>query len=149
MDALKRPLLAMSPSYRKLLLLATACACVGCGGAGPYDYVKASGQVTYEDGSKIPLGSMRLIFVPLDAPDVAGAHPRRAMANVDAEGGFERVTSYKYGDGLIPGRHKVVIEAPAAVNGKPVIPKSCLSEVTTTLEVDTAELPLAIKVPKP
>jgi hypothetical protein len=132
-----------------LLLVVTICGSVGCGSAGPYDYVTVSGSVTYEDGGKVPLSGMRLMFVPLDAPEVAGAHPRRAMANVDAEGGFDCATSYKYGDGLIPGRHKVVIEAPAAVNGKPVIPASSQSEATTTIEIDTADLPLSIKVPKP
>lgn len=149
MDPAVGPLFGMRHIPGNLLLVVLICGSIGCGSAGPYDYVEVSGNVTYDDGSKIPLSSMRLMFVPLEAPEVAGAHPRRAMANVDADGRFDCATSYKYGDGLIPGRHKVVIEAPAAVGGKLVIPTACLSETTTTLEIDTENLPLAIKVPRP
>ncbi|MEX2091118.1 MAG: hypothetical protein WD971_00500 [Pirellulales bacterium] len=131
------------------LLVVLLSGSVGCGGGGPFDYVPISGTVTYEDGTNIPLSSMRLLFSPLDAPEVAGAHPRRAMANVSADGAFDCVTSYKYGDGLIPGSHKVVIEAAAALNGRPLIPAACASEVTTPLVIDTADAPLHIKVPKP
>ena len=128
------------------ILLATLS---GCGSNGPFKYVPVSGKVTYEDGTPIPVGGMRIIFVALDTPAVDGAHPRPAMAHVDASGQFSAATSYKYGDGLIPGRHKVVLQAPAESEGQPVIPKSCLSEVTTPLVVDTADRPLEIKVPKP
>jgi hypothetical protein len=121
----------------------------GCGSSGPYKYVPVSGKITYEDGSPIPVGGMRLLFVAMDAPTVDGAHPRPAMANVDASGEFAVVTSYKYGDGLIPGRHKVAIQAPTELDGRPIIPKSCINELTTELIVDTAERPLVIKVPKP
>jgi predicted small lipoprotein YifL len=121
----------------------------GCGSSGPYKYVPASGKITYEDGTPIPLGSMRLLFVAIDAPPIDGAYPRPAMAHVDASGEFAAVTSYKHGDGLIPGRHKVVIQAPTESEGRPVIPKSCISEATTPLVVDTADVPLVIKVPKP
>jgi hypothetical protein len=131
------------------LLVALLSGTVGCGSGGPYDYVPVSGTVTYADGTKIPLASMRLLFLPLDAPEVAGAHPRRAMANVTADGVFDCVTSYKYGDGLIPGKHKVVIEASSVQNGQPVLPIACLSMTTTPLVVDTADVPLVIKVPKP
>lgn len=133
----------------RALLLVLTIGVIGCGGSGPFEYIPVAGTVTYDDGSKIPLSSMRLIFIPLDAPDVAGAHPRRAMANVNGEGAFDCATSYKYGDGLIPGKHKVVIEAAAAKDGVPMIPTSCLSETTTTLVVDTSEVPLMIEVPRP
>ena len=36
---------------------------------------------------------------------------------------FDCVTSYKYGDGLVPGKHKVVIQAADERDGKPVVPK--------------------------
>ena len=45
------------------------------------------------------------------------------MANVDSNGEFDCVTSYKYGDGLVPGTHKVVIQAANERDGKPVVPK--------------------------
>jgi len=71
------------------------------------------------------------------------------LANVDAEGKFDCVTSHKYGDGLIPGKHKVVIQNAAEQAGKPIVPKEFTSETTTTLIVDTKDLPFDIKVPKP
>jgi hypothetical protein len=119
----------------------------GCGSSGPYDYVPVNGIVTYEDGSPIA-GECRLLFIALDAPTVAGAVPRAAQANVDSSGRFDCVTSYKYGDGLIPGRHKVVIESSGVRNGRQVFPASCLSADTTPLMVDTENLPLEIKVPR-
>ncbi len=123
--------------------------CAGCGSTGPYEYVPVHGTVTYEDGTRIPLGGMRLLFLAQDAPEVAGAHPRQAMANVNDQGEFECATTYKYGDGLIPGKHKVVIQAEAEKDGRKILPKSCLGPATTTIVVDTTDLPLEVKVPKP
>lgn len=132
-----------------LLCLAPFAALSGCGSSGPYDYVPVSGTITYEDGSKIPLAGARLLFFPQDAPEIGSAVPRQAMANLDAEGGFDCATSYKYGDGLIPGKHKVVIQANPLVAGKLIFPKACNNESETPLVIDTADTPLAIKVPQP
>ena len=44
--------------YMSWLLLA------GCGNEEPFDYVKVSGRVTYEDGSLIPAEHLMLEFVP-------------------------------------------------------------------------------------
>ncbi|MFO0788161.1 MAG: hypothetical protein U0805_01810 [Pirellulales bacterium] len=120
---------------------------MGCGSNSPFKYTKASGKVTYEDGTPIP--GVRLVFVAQDVAAVGTAHPRPAMANVDSQGNFDCVTSYKYGDGLIPGKHKVFIQASADTGGKTTVPKEYLSELTTPLVIDTANLPLEIKVPKP
>jgi hypothetical protein len=122
-----------------------ACACLGCGSGSPFKYVKASGKITYEDGT--PLKNVRLLFDSQDAPAVEGARPRPAVANVNDQGEFDGVTSYKYGDGLIPGKHKVAIDSGGTEN--PVVPKEFQSLATTPLMVDTASLPLEIKVPKP
>lgn len=132
-----------------LAWLALLSASGGCGSGGPYDYVPVSGTVTYEDGSKVPLAGARLLFFPQDAPEAGSAVPRQAMANLDAEGAFDCATSYKYGDGLIPGKHKVVIQANPLVDGKLIFPKACNNESETPLVIDTADTPLAIKVPKP
>ncbi|HEX3600887.1 MAG TPA: hypothetical protein VHU84_12135, partial [Lacipirellulaceae bacterium] len=88
-------------------------------------------------------------FVAQDAQAVGNAHPRRGMANVGPDGKFDCVTSYKYGDGLVPGKHKVVIQGAADRGGMPSVPKEDTSEDTTKIIVDTANLPLDIKVPKP
>jgi hypothetical protein len=143
MFANRRNLLHLSATLTALLL------CAGCGSRGPYSYVPVHGVVQYEDGSKIPIGGMRLTFFPQDAPEVAGAHPRQAIAIVDEHGEFACATTYKYGDGLIPGKHKVVIQAEAEKDGQKILPKSCLGPASTTIIVDTANLPLEVKVPKP
>ena len=122
---------------------------VGCNSNSPFNYVKASGKITYEDGSPIPAGGMELRFSALDAPKLEKAYPRPAVARVNDKGEFDLVTSYKYGDGLIPGRHKVSIDLGSGPDTKPLVPKEYRSIATTPLEVDTASLPFDIKVPKP
>jgi hypothetical protein len=129
--------------------LALAAVLSGCGSSGPYDYVPVSGTITYEDGSPIPLGGARLLFFPQEMPEAGAAVPRQAMANLDANGAFDCATSYKYGDGLIPGKHKVVIQGNSMVDGKQIFPKAFNSESETPLVIDTADTPLVIKVPKP
>lgn len=71
------------------------------------------------------------------------------MANTDANGNFDCVTSYKYGDGLIPGKHKVVIKSGGDQGGKATVTKEYTSESTSPLVIDTANSPLDIKLPKP
>ena len=120
----------------------------GCGSRGPFDDVPVSGKVTYEDGSPIP-GGCQLVFTALDVEPVRKEHPRPGRATVNANGEFDSVTSYKYGDGLIPGRHKVVILSGSDQGGKPVVAKEYATVQTTPLVIDTADVPLEIKVPKP
>ena len=133
---------------RQLLVIA-GLFCVGCGPSSPYDYVKVSGTVRYEDGTPIPTNGIRLQFSAQDAPSVEGAHPRPAVANVDADGKFDSVTSYKYGDGLIPGRHKVAIQQATGQKDQLLVPKPYTSIATTPLVVNTVDAPFNIKVPKP
>lgn len=125
------------------LLLGTA---FGCGSGSPYAYQKVEGRISYEDGTPLP-GNVVLRFVAQDAPAIEGAVPRPAMANADAQGRFDCVTSYKYGDGLIKGKHKVALEV--SPNAKPVVPKEYTNAATSPLIIDTANTPLEIKVPKP
>lgn len=132
----------------RYFLSVVLCATVGCGPGGPFDYVKASGKITYEDGTPIP-GVTRVQFAAQDAPAVEGASPRPAVANVNAQGEFDCVTSYKYGDGLIPGKHKVAIEASGDPRIKIPVPKEYINIATSPVVVDTADAPFEIKVPKP
>ena len=128
------------------MLFASTC---GCGGStSPFSYVPVSGQVSYEDGTRIDASGMVLTFIAQEAPKVDGAHPRPASASVDSEGRFDSVTSYKFGDGLIPGKHRVGISYATDKNGKLLIPKEYSSAATSPLIVDTADAPLQIKVPK-
>jgi hypothetical protein len=111
--------------------------------------VEASGHIGYEDGTPIPSRGYRLLFSAIDAPPVEGAHPRPGTADVDAKGDFDRVTSYKYGDGLIPGRHKVAFQEVKDKQGRLLVPKEFTNISTTPLTVDTNDVPFDIKVPKP
>ena len=133
----------------RLLFAVTCCLLLGCGSSGPFDYEKVSGRITYEDGSPIPGPALRLRFVAQDAPEVERAFPRPAFAIVNAEGEFDCVTSHKYGDGLIPGKHKVSIEMEGLPDARPPVPREYLSANTTPLTVDTADAPFDLKVPKP
>ena len=135
--------------YRRFsLVLVGVLTLTGCGSSGPFDYVPVSGHVAYEDGTPLP-GSFKMIFVAQDAAPVGTAHPRPARANVNDQGVFECVTSHKYGDGLIPGKHKVVLQIGVGSDGKPIVPREYSSSDTTPLVIDTADAPLEIKVPKP
>ena len=138
----------MRMRYR-LLPAAFLSACIGCGPDSPFDYVKVDGTVAYEDGAPLPASGLELRFYALDAMPVQGAKPRPAIAHVNAEGRFECVTSYKYGDGLIPGRHRVAILNAADNKGKPLVPLEYSSTANSPLVIDTETIPLEIRVPKP
>jgi len=136
-----------------VVLLFVAPMCQGCGDDSPFDYVPVSGMLTYDDGTPIPAGGIELQFFAQDAKPVNGAHPRPAGTKVDANGGFANVTSYKYGDGLVLGKHKVSIDYATDAKGKLLVPKDYTHGGTTPLIVeiteDSADVPLEIEVPRP
>ena len=136
-------------NVRLVSLLSLALISVGCGSSAPFEYIPVSGQLTYEDGSTIPASGMKLQFQAVDPPVVEGMHARVATADLNAEGKFSEAWCYKFGDGLIPGKHKVAIGYATDKAGKLLVPKSATGLGTTEIFVDTAQLPLAIKVPKP
>lgn len=136
--------------FRSLATAAVVALLTGCGGSGsPFEYIPASGKVTYEDGTPLPSGGYTIKFFALDAPQVAGAQPRLGQANVDAAGNFQEVTSYKAGDGLIPGKHRVSFLYATDEKGKSLVPDEYTVPNESPLVVDTADLPLEIKVPRP
>jgi hypothetical protein len=110
--------------------------------------VPVQGRLTYEDGSLIPAGGIVLRFIAEDAKSVGNNRPRPAAANVSAEGVFDCVTSYKYGDGLIPGKHRVTLNYATDEKGNLLVPKE-YTLADSPLIIDTADAPLHIKVPKP
>lgn len=133
------------------LTLLAACAClgaslVGCGSDAPFSYVPVSGKVSYEDGTPFTTG--RLQFES-SAPPQGTAHPRPAVAIIKPDGTFTEVTSHKFGDGLVPGKHKVSFIFATDAAGNSLVPKEYASATTTPLEIDTADAPLTISVPKP
>ena len=131
-----------------LILILATLSCVGCGSGGPFEYVPVKGRLTFEDGTPIPAHGIVLQFVTMDVGAQGQAHPRPGAADLDDEGNFTCATSYKYGDGLVPGKHKVAIYYATDKKGNLLIPKTYALVDTTPLVIDTANSPLEIKVPK-
>jgi hypothetical protein len=131
----------------------------GCGSGEPFSYVPAKGTVTYEDGTIIPAPRLRITFVSINPPTAGDekifAPKGKADVNngdgKNTDGHFEDVTSHKFGDGLLAGKHKVLI-VPIDANQRPlegVVPPEYREVDKTPLVVDTAEQPFVIKVKKP
>ena len=118
---------------------------VGCGGSDPYEAVPVSGKVTFDDGSRIPVGRMTLTFTSQTEAVDNKTHPRPAQAEINVtDGTFSAVTTLKAGDGLIPGKHKVEGFTYDG-NGNPV-PMAILP---TEIEVSDGSVVFEFKVPKP
>lgn len=129
------------------ITLSVSVAIAGCGGSSsPFESVPVSGKVFYEDGSAIPMSGTKLYFY-CQVPPVGDLHPRTASAVVGSDGTFNQVTTYKYGDGLVLGKHKVVVN----LRDDTKVSKACTVESTTplTVEVTKSGQVLEIKVPKP
>jgi hypothetical protein len=126
-------------------------ALTGCGSGNPWSTVEVSGKITYEDGSVIPAQSIKVFFASQAPPADAKTFPRQGSVGVNtADGSFDKITTYKYGDGLIPGKHKVVVTAyDGGRDLSPKVPKEYTTVATTPLEIDTADVPLEIKIRKP
>ena len=130
-----------------LLLAGASLATLGCGSSEPFSYVPVSGRVVYDDGTPLPT-SVRVAFVS-ESPAADGKYrPRNAYGFTDQDGNFPVVTSHKYGDGIVPGKHKVLIllESP---NASRVVPPMYTDIRTTPLEVDAANAPFEFRIHKP
>jgi hypothetical protein len=117
---------------------------------------QVSGTVRYEDGSLIPSKSIIVRFEPLASPLDEKTHAKAGNAQVDpADGSFESVTTYKYGDGIVRGRHKVLFSERAAAPGaaqaatKKLVPEEYRDSATTPLEIDSGDSPFEFKISKP
>ena len=118
---------------------------VGCHKDMPFDLIPINGKVTYEDGGRIDAGSIVVTFNPVDAPTEGGVTPPGAQAQVNVQdGAFSGVTTRRPGDGVLVGRHKVVIMSfdPRA-DGRPVaskaVPEKYRKVDTTPLVVEISE----------
>jgi hypothetical protein len=118
----------------------------GCSSNTTFDYVPVSGKVTYEDGTTFPGGQLQFSS---QADPIGTAHPRPGTASINQDGTFDVVTSHKYGDGLVSGKHKVSFIFATDAEGRLLVPKEYASMATTPLVIDTADAPIEIKIPKP
>ena len=118
---------------------------LGCAD-GPFDLVSTSGRVVFEDGE--PLGVGQIVFSPL-TPPVGEAHPRSALAYLKEDGTFDYATTFKTGDGIIVGQHKVSFIYATDESGVSLVPEQYTSVLKTPLTIDSADMPLTIKIPRP
>ena len=156
LSAADPPQAAIRPSRCAVCIAACVAGCflmllADCGrGGDPFSYVLVSGKVTYDDGSLIPAGIL-LTFYPQGGSIDTKTHPRPGETSVDqATGEFHAVTSHKYHDGLVRGKHKVTVRdgrrRPLPPN---IVPAEYADFARTPLEVDTANQPFVLRVRKP
>jgi hypothetical protein len=132
----------MSKAVRRGILLVVLAAAVGCSNEMPFDVVPISGKVTYDDGALIKTGSISLTFNPIDAQAVDKMTPPGGHASVNiADGTFSDVMTRRPGDGVLVGRHKVVVASfDARADGRPVpsdaVPPRYHKLATTPLEIE-------------
>lgn len=130
-----------------LWLFVVTAAMIGCS-QEPFRYVPVSGDVKYEDETTIPAEGLQLVFYPQVPPIDEKTHPKQGRAVVDKEGRFEGVTSHKYNDGLIRGRHKVVVQPGSGSSS--LIPDEYRDVSTTLLVLDTDDpKSFSLRVKKP
>ncbi|QDT00938.1 hypothetical protein [Adhaeretor mobilis] len=135
--------------YIFIALMASSSLLMGCGDSDTaYDIVPVEGKVTFVDGSPIPGAFVQ--FVPQTPPVDAKTVPRPGIAGLAEDGTIEQVTTYDYGDGLVQGKHKVIVSSKTGGGQRTnaVDPKYS-SASSTPLVVDTADMPFDIKVEKP
>ncbi len=122
------------PYRRMIVSLCWMATTIGCA-KEPFRYVPVSGDVKYEDGTNIPGAGIQLVFYPQVAPVDDKTHAKQGRAVVESDGRYEGVTSHKYQDGLIRGKHKVVIRP--ADGAESLVPPEYRDVATTPLVLDT------------
>src|SRR5436189_6055052 len=100
-----------------LLLLGIA----GCGGK---DLYPVEGKVEYKDGSDVSvLAGGWITFVPTD-PEV---NKTSAQGEIKTDGSFQ-MSTYREGDGVVPGKYKVLVAPPRFTGGRFKTPPQLLDE---------------------
>lgn len=123
----------------------------GCGRVDPYQYSPISGDVLYEDGSRIPIADLQIFFYPQAAPRDNRTHAKLGWASVDTRTGrFVRATTRTMGDGLVVGTHKVTLNT-VSRGSLPidVVGPEYGDPATTPLVVDTKTQPFRLRVARP
>lgn len=137
-------------SILKLVVLSAAAIATGCN-KEPFSHIQVSGKLRYEDGSPIPCDGIALTFLSQTPPKDPKTYPRPGVVVIDKDTGeFKHVTTHKYNDGLIVGKHKVLV---TNMSGTPlpaaIVPPEYADSEKTPLTVDTADQPFDLRVTKP
>jgi len=126
---------------------------LGCGESSPFSIVPVKGKVTYKDGSLIPAHRLLVKFHPQVKEVDAKTFPRYAQAEADPKTGeFIEATTWKWGDGVIPGAQKVTIESLKmgdSPNGNVPAIYSDVQTTPLTTDVKNSNEPFAFEVDKP
>ena len=119
-----------------LVSLAALAGVMGCGDRGP-KLASVRGTVTYK-GKPVPNGTVT--FIP-----ASGQH---ATGEIRPDGSYT-LTSFRPGDGAIPGTYKVVVVAIQDMTGRlpedrtplppPIVPNKYTSIATTDISVEVKE----------
>jgi hypothetical protein len=135
-------------SGRFALMMAGLCL-VGCGGS-VFRYTSVTGQVTYDDGSLVPVQQMVLNFHSQKAPLNGHKYPSTGTVVVDPKTGRFRTGATRQAGGLVIGRHLVTLHLPGR---KPLPQHIAAAEYAdpslTPLSVDTDSQPFQIIVKRP
>jgi len=84
---------------------------LGCSSGEPFATVPVRGKVTFRDGSLIKADRIVITFIPQGASASGKAVPGGARGEVKvADGTFGDLTTHKPMDGVVLGRHKVVVQ---------------------------------------
>lgn len=121
---------------RRLQVGLLVCLLFGCGVAGPKTAI-VKGTVTFK-GKPVPNGTVT--FVP-----ASGHH---ATGEIRPDGSYT-LTSFRPGDGAVPGTYKVIVVAMQDMTGRlpedrtplppPIVPNKYTSIATTDLTVEVKE----------
>jgi hypothetical protein len=95
-----------SGRYRILVLLTIWTASIGCGSGSELPFVPVSGELTFNGLPPPASGSIN--FVMVRGSGLSGLPDRPGSAVFGTDGKFE-VSSYKKGDGLLPGTYQAKI----------------------------------------
>ena len=137
------------PGLVAILVLLTGCSDT------PYEIVPISGKVTYEDGSPIPAETVSVWFYPQADPLKPNVHARPGQTALNPKDGtFALVSTVKYGDGVIMGKHKVTVKVgDESLTGAGSVPRIYTDPATTPLEIEVTgrnqEVVLKIEKPGP
>lgn len=133
--------------HAPFVTLLVALGICGCGGSNLTTTVPVSGRVTF-DGGPCPAGG-NIRFMPLEVAE--GLPNRPGRADFDASGEFV-ARSFRDGDGLVPGRYRVIVECwkVAPVDGKAGVSYITSSYAAPELVVnrESASLSYDLNVPK-